>query len=141
MSSAQLLKPLHQHRLTRLTTYFADGITAVSELVRIVVDHDRVVFGTWEDSEHAARLREYPLADITPCTLRGEPVGTPIRMRAHPLTGDDAQRAGEMLVLRFPLQQRLGAPLSNRLLRRRTLYYELRPMVGQHIEPMEGCPD
>lgn len=141
MSAATHLQPLNKHKLTRLTTYLPDGVTATDELVRIAIDHDRVLLATWEDSATARRLAAHPVADITPCTLRGKTAGSPIRLRAHLLDGAESRRAARLMALRFPFQQRLGAPLSHRLLRRRILYYELRPMDEQHIETMLGCPD
>ncbi|MFC4564055.1 PPOX class F420-dependent oxidoreductase [Nocardiopsis mangrovi] len=142
MSTATLLRPFRAHRTALLTTYRSDGLTCVNTPVTIVIDDGRVLFRTWEDSGEAERLRHHPQADLRPCTLRGEPVGGPIRGDVGLLEGPGSQHAERLLARRHPMLQRLTVPISLRLLRYRTLHYELIPRVeSEEFENMEGCPD
>ncbi|GAA3730054.1 hypothetical protein HDA32_006024 [Spinactinospora alkalitolerans] len=141
MSAATILKTFHREKTALLTTYHQDGMTAVDTPVRIAVDGDRVLFRAWEDSGEAERLRRHPVADLRPCTFRGDPNGLPVRGGVKPLEGGEAQRAARMLSRRHPVLQGWAVPLSHRLVRRRTLYYELCPRDDAEIESNEGCPD
>ncbi|MDS1269661.1 PPOX class F420-dependent oxidoreductase [Lipingzhangella sp. LS1_29] len=142
MSVATLFQPLRQHKLAMLTTYHPDGVTSVDDLTRIALDNDRVLLAVAEDAGAAARLDGHPLADLTPCSADGTRTGAPIRVEATRLRGTEAERAARLLTVKFPVQQRLGPPLSSRLLRRRTVYFELRPHTEQApAECAEGWPD
>lgn len=142
MSVATLLQPLRQHKLAKLTTYQPDGVAAVDELTRITLDGDRVLIALAEDAAQVRRLDGHSLADLTPCAVNGTRTGPPIRVHATRLTGNEAEYAARLFTVRFPVQQRLGPPLSHRLLRRRTVYFELRPHPEQAPdERVEGWPD
>ncbi|MDA8370142.1 MAG: PPOX class F420-dependent oxidoreductase [Nocardiopsaceae bacterium] len=142
MIAAALLQPFRSHKTALLTTYRSDGVTCVDTPVSIVVDNGRVVFRTWEDSGKAKRLRRHPMADMRPCTFRGEPTGKPIRGRVRLLEGKEAQQAARLLGRSHPMLQGWAVPISHRLLRYRTLHFELVPLdESADIENMEGCPD
>ncbi|GAB3206334.1 hypothetical protein GCM10027294_08270 [Marinactinospora endophytica] len=136
-----MLASLRHYKTALLTTYRRDGMTAVDTPVSIVVDGDRVLFRTWEDSGKAKRLRYHPIVDIRPCTFRGEPAGPAARGRVCPLEGAEARRAAFLLGRSHPVLQRWALPLSYRLLRHRTLYYAVTLMDGEEIRSNEGCPD
>ncbi|RCV50961.1 PPOX class F420-dependent oxidoreductase [Marinitenerispora sediminis] len=141
MSAATILRSFQHHKVALLTTYLSDGLSAVNTPVRIVVDGDRVIFRSWEDSESANRIRHHPEVDLRPCTFRGAPMGKPVRASARLLEGAEAQQAARVLGLRQPAVQRWAVPLSHRLLRYRTLHYELRPLIVEEVESAEGWPD
>ncbi|GAA3738758.1 PPOX class F420-dependent oxidoreductase [Salinactinospora qingdaonensis] len=141
MSTAALLKAFEHYKTALLTTYQRDGTTSVDTPVRIVIDGDRVLFSTWQDSAKARRLHGYPVADLRPCTSKGHPTGSPIRGQVHLLEGAEAQRASRLLSRRHPVLQGWGVPLSHRLLRYEALHYELRPFDEGAIESAEGWPD
>lgn len=145
MTPATILRVFHQHKTALLTTYRSDGTTAVDTPVSFVLDGDRVVFRTWEDSGKAKRLRRRPVADLRPCTFRGSPLGVPVRGDVRLLEGDDAKRAARLLTRHHPMLQGWAVPLSHRVMRYRTLHFELRPIdTHQHaerVESAEGWPD
>lgn len=145
MTPATLLKLFHQHKSALLTTYRHDGTDGVDTPVSIVLDGDRVVFRTWSDSGKAERLRGNPVVDLRPCTFGGSPLGAPVRGEARLLEGDDAKEAARLIARHHPMLQGWAAPLSHRLLRHRTLHYELRPIDedghAARVESAEGWPD
>ncbi|MBB6174222.1 hypothetical protein HNR23_004282 [Nocardiopsis mwathae] len=141
MSAATLLRHFHGYKTALLTTYRRDGMRCVSTPVSIVVDRDRVLFRTWADSGKAKRLRAHPVADLRPCTFRGRPTGPAVRCEVRLLDGDEEQRAARMLGRRHPFLQRWAVPISHRMLRYRTLHYELRPVGDETPRSAEGWPD
>ncbi|MFC7326145.1 PPOX class F420-dependent oxidoreductase [Marinactinospora rubrisoli] len=141
MSAATILSSFKHHKIALLTTYLSDGVSAVNTPVRIAVDGDRVLFRSWEDSDDAARIRHHPVVDLRPCTVRGAPTGKPVRAAARLLDGAEARHAARVLGMRQPVMQRWAVPISHRLLRYRTLHYELRPLIEEEVESAEGWPD
>jgi PPOX class probable F420-dependent enzyme len=111
-----------------LTSYRRDG-TPIATPVSIAFDGDRAYFRTWDTAWKARRLRRNPNVQIAPSTFRGEQTGPAVRARARLLTGDEAQRARRALARRHPFLQGLLVPLGHRLMRYRTLHYELIPVV------------
>ncbi|MDA2806423.1 PPOX class F420-dependent oxidoreductase [Nocardiopsis suaedae] len=141
MNTATLLKPFRGHKTALLTTYRSDGVTGVDTPVSIVVDGARILFRTWEDSGKAKRLRNNPVADLRPCSFRGEPHGPPVRGRVRLLDDAEARHAALLLGKRHPMLQRWAVPATHRLLRYRTLHYEIIPFDREEIASNEGCPD
>lgn len=113
-----------------LTSYRRDG-TPVATPVSIAFDGDRAFFRTWDTAWKAKRLRRNPSVEIAPSTFRGEPMGPAIRASARLLSGDEAKQARRALAARHPVLQGLLVPLGHRLLRYRTLHYELIPVVDR----------
>lgn len=140
MSTATPLTSFRGHRTALLSTYDQDG-TSVDTPVNIALDSGRVLFCAWEDSDRAQRLRLNPVADLRPCTTRGRPSGNPVHGRAQQLEGAEVQRAARILRRRHPMSQRWSAPISERLLRYRVLYYALTPDHDEEIQSVEGWPD
>ncbi|GAB3494266.1 PPOX class F420-dependent oxidoreductase [Nocardiopsis coralliicola] len=135
------LRPFRSYKTGALTTYASDGVTGTDTPVSYVVDGDRVLFRTWEDSATAAQLRDHPVADLRPSSYRGQPCGQPVRGRVQLLEGPEARHASLLLQRRHPVLQRWAVPISQRLLRYRSLHYALLPFDRDQIRSNEGCPD
>ncbi|MFW5415487.1 PPOX class F420-dependent oxidoreductase [Nocardiopsis sp. CNT-189] len=141
MNATALLKAFRDYKTGLLTTYRADGVTGVDTPVSYVVDKGRIIFRTWEESGKAKRLGGYPFADLRPSTFRGEPRGKPVHGRVRLLTEPESRHASLLLGRRHPVLQRWAVPISHRLLRYRTLHYELVPLDTEEVQSNEGCPD
>ncbi|GLU49832.1 PPOX class F420-dependent oxidoreductase [Nocardiopsis ansamitocini] len=134
---AAFLETLRRHRTGLLRTYLSDGTGGVDTPVSIVVDGDRVLFQTWEDSDKAERLSRNPMTELRPCTIGGRPTGPAARGEVRLLLGAKARDAAHLLQRRHPALHRWAVPLSYRLMHRRTLHYELRVVE----EPGPGVID
>jgi uncharacterized protein len=120
------LEPLMDAETILLTTYRADG-TPVDTPVSIAFADGRAFFRTWDTAWKARRLARDPRVQAAPCTLRGRPTGPAIAGRATRLAGEDARVAARALRRRHPLLHRWLVPAAHRLLRYRTVHYELTP--------------
>ena len=120
------LDPFVREKTILLTSYRRDG-TPVATPVSIAFDGDRAFFRTWETAWKAKRLRRNPSVQIAPSTLRGEQTGPAVNARARLLTGDEAKLARRALARRHPFLHGLLVPLGHRLMRYRTVHYELIP--------------
>ena len=109
-----------------MTTYKRDG-TAVPTPVTIAVDGDRAYVRTWDSAWKAKRMRNNPAVLVAPSTVRGRPTGPSIAARSRLLDGEEATRAGRALARRQPILQGVLVPLYHKLMRYRTLHYELTP--------------
>jgi len=125
------LEPLRQTKTILLTTYKRDG-TPVGTPVSIAFDDDRAFFRTWHTAHKTRRLRNNPDVEASPSTLKGEPTGPPIRARARLLEGREARVAAKALARRHRLLQAVVVPLGHRVMRYRTMHYELRARDGDH---------
>jgi len=63
--------------------------------------------------------------EVAPSTFGGKASGPAIRAEAQLLSGGDARRAAKMLARRQRVLQAVLVPLTHRLMRYRTLHYEL----------------
>ena len=118
------LAPLAGAKTILLTTYKHDG-TPVSTPVSIAFADGRAFFRSWHKAWKTKRLARDPRVEAAPCTLRGEPLGPAISARARLLSGDDARLARRALGHRHPILQAILVPLTHRLMRYRTMHYEL----------------
>jgi PPOX class probable F420-dependent enzyme len=109
-----------------LTTYKRDG-TPVGTPVSIAFDGDRAFFRSYDKAWKTRRLRRNPQVELAPSTLRGRPVGPPVAARATLLDGEQADVAASALARRHPVLQGILVPLAHRVLRYRTMHYELSP--------------
>jgi hypothetical protein len=107
-----------------LTTYKRDG-TPVATPVSIAFDGGRAFFRTYHKAWKTKRLRNNPAVDVAPATARGRGTGPAVHGRATLLDGPDAQIAAKALAHRHPLLQGIVVPAAHRLLRYRTMHYEL----------------
>jgi uncharacterized protein len=117
-------EPLRNTKTIQLTTYKRDG-TPVATPVSIAFVGDRAFFRTYDKAWKAKRLRRNPEVEVAPATARGKETGPAIHARARLLDNGDARLAAKALARRHPVLQRVVVPLGHRLMRYRTLHYEL----------------
>jgi PPOX class probable F420-dependent enzyme len=115
--------PFVRQKTIALTTYRRDG-TPSSSPISIAVDGDRAYVRTWHTAWKAKRLRRNPAVLVAPATGRGRPAGPALAGRARLLDSDEARRARRLLARKYPLLHR-AVPLGHRLMRVRTLHYEI----------------
>jgi PPOX class probable F420-dependent enzyme len=124
MTNSSPLGSLRHTKTVLLTTYKRDG-TPVATPVSIAFDGDRAFFRTWHTAGKAKRLRNNPTVEVAPSTFGGKASGPAIRAEARLLSGADARRAAKRLAQGQRLLQAVLVPLLHRLMRYRTLHYEL----------------
>jgi uncharacterized protein len=112
-----------------LTTYKRDG-TAVGTPVSIAFDGDRAFFRSYDKAWKTRRLERNPLVQAAPSTFRGKPTGPAVRARATLLEGEQARVAARALARRHRVLQAIAVPTAHRLMRYRTMHYELVPDAG-----------
>ena len=122
-------EPFGKRRTARRTTYKRDG-TPVATPVTIAVDGDRAYVRTWDSAWKAKRMRNKPSVLVAPSTMRGRVRGEAIAARSRLLDGDEARRAARAIAHRQPILQGVLVPLYHRLMRYRTLHYELTTLEG-----------
>jgi uncharacterized protein len=115
---------LREVKTVLLTTYKRDG-SGVATPVSIAFDGDRAFFRTWHKAWKAKRLAHDPRVEVAPSTLRGKATGPALSAQARLLDGQDARVAARALAGRHPFLQRLLVPMAHRLMRYRTMHYEL----------------
>jgi PPOX class probable F420-dependent enzyme len=113
-----------------LTTYKRDG-TPVATPVSIAFAGDRAFFRSWHKAWKTKRLRNNPRVEVAASTLRGKPTGPPVRASASLLEGEDARAAARALARRHRVLQGVLVPLTHRLMRYRTMHYELHAGAAQ----------
>jgi PPOX class probable F420-dependent enzyme len=107
-----------------LTTFKRDG-TPVATPVSLAFDGDRAFFRTYNKAGKAKRLRNNPNVEVAPSTFGGKPTGESIHAQARLLSGADARRAAKALAGRHRMLQAVFVPLLHRVMRYRTMHYEL----------------
>jgi PPOX class probable F420-dependent enzyme len=122
-------EPFGKRRTALLTTYKRDG-TPVATPVTIALDGDRAYVRTWDRAWKARRMRNNPSVLVAPSTMRGRVRGEAIAARSRLLDGDEARRAARAIAHRQPILQGVLVPLYHRLMRYRTLHYELTTLEG-----------
>ena len=120
------LEPFVRRRTALLTTYRRDG-TPVDTPVTIAVDGERAFFRTYDRAWKARRMRRNPSVRVAPSTVRGRPRGDAIAARVRLLDGEEAASAARAIGRRQRILQGLLVPALHRLMRYRTLHYELTP--------------
>jgi PPOX class probable F420-dependent enzyme len=93
--------PVSGAKYILLTTFRRDG-RAVPTPVHVVAAGDTAYFRTWNMAGKAKRLRHTPAVQIAPSTMRGRPLGPPIRAEAHLLHGEASARAARLLAGKHP---------------------------------------
>jgi uncharacterized protein len=112
-----------------LTTYKRDG-TPVPTPVSIAFGDGRAFFRSFDKAWKTKRLRNNPRVEFAASTLRGRPTGPPVQARATLLDGAQARVAAKALARRHRVLQGILVPAAHRLLRYRTMHYELSPDPG-----------
>jgi PPOX class probable F420-dependent enzyme len=121
------LDDLRETKTIQLTTFRRDG-RPVRTPVSIAFDGDRAFFRTYAKAHKARRLRANPNVEAAPATtMKGVPTGGAVPARATLLDGDEALLARRTLARRFRFLHQFLVPLSHKLMRTRTLHYELTP--------------
>jgi uncharacterized protein len=108
-----------------LTTYKRDG-TAVPTPVSIAVEGGRAFFRSYDKAWKTKRLARNPQVRAAPSTLRGKPTAPAVSGRAALLDGEDERTAAKALARRHRVLQGILVPVAHRVLRYRTMHYELR---------------
>jgi uncharacterized protein len=120
------LAPIRDAKTILLTTYKRDG-TAVATPVSVAFDGERAFFRSYDKAWKTKRLRHDPAVQAAPATLRGKPTGPAIRARATLLDSEHARVAARALARRHRILQAILVPAAHRLMRHRTMHYELVP--------------
>ncbi len=124
---APSLRPFVRQWTVQLTTYRRDG-TPVATPVNIAVLGDRLVFRTYAQAWKCRRLQHDPRVEIKPSSVRGTPSGTALHGRARLLDGGEDERAARAVDAKYPVFQRLLVRSGHRLLRYRTVHFEILPV-------------
>ena len=120
------LAPIRDAKTILLTTYKKDG-TAVGTPVSVAFDGDRAYFRSWDKAWKTKRIGRDPSVQAAPSTFRGRPTGPAIRARATLLDGEQARIAARALARQHRVLQAIVVPTAHRLMRYRTMHYELIP--------------
>ena len=120
------LAPIRDAKTILLTTCKRDG-TAVATPVSVAFDGERAFFRSYDKAWKTKRLRHDPAVQAAPATLRGKPTGPAIRARATLLDSEQARVAARALARRHRILQAILVPAAHRLMRYRTMHYELVP--------------
>jgi len=120
------LAPIRDAKTILLTTYKRDG-TAVGTPVSVAFDGDRAYFRSWDKAWKTKRIRRDPSVQAAPSTFRGKPTGPAIRAWATLLEGEQARAAARALAHQHRVLQAIVVPTAHRLMRYRTMHYELTP--------------
>jgi uncharacterized protein len=126
-TSIHVFAPFVRQWAIRLTTFRRDG-TPVGTAASIAVEGDHAFVRTPNRAGKAKRLRYNPAVAIAPSTWSGKATGPAIRARARLLSGDEAEHAARLLARKYPFLQGVFVPLTHRLMRLKTLHYELTPV-------------
>jgi PPOX class probable F420-dependent enzyme len=121
--------PVKNAKTILLTTYKRDG-TPVPTPVSIAFGDGRAFFRSFDKAWKTKRLRNNPRVEVAASTLRGRPTGPPVQARATLLDGAQARVAAKALARRHRVLQGILVPAAHRLLRYRTMHYELSPDPG-----------
>lgn len=112
-----------------LTTYRRDG-TPVETPVSIAFEGGRAFFRSYDKAWKTKRLRNNPQVEIAAATLRGKRTGPAVPARATLLEGAQARVAARALARQHRMLQAVLVPVTHRLMRYRTMHYELQPDPG-----------
>ena len=93
----------------------------------LAFDGERAFFRSYDKAWKTRRLRRNPAVQAAPATLRGRPTGPAVSARATLLDGEQARVAARALARRHRILQAILVPTTHRLMRYRTLHYELVP--------------
>jgi hypothetical protein len=129
--------PVKNAKTILLTTYKRDG-TPVPTPVSIAFDDGRAFFRSFDKAWKTKRMRNNPHVEFAASTLRGRPTGPPVRARATLLDGAQARVAAKALARHHRVLQGILVPAAHRLLRYRTMHYELSPDPGNGTRPASG---
>jgi PPOX class probable F420-dependent enzyme len=127
--NVETLLPFQRRRTAVLTTFKRDG-TPVETPVTIAVEGDHAFIRTYDKAGKAKRMRNNPEVELAPSTVAGKPRGEVIRARVRLLEGEENAHARRLIRRRQLLLQGIFVPLTHRVMRYRTLHYEVEPISG-----------
>lgn len=107
-----------------LETRKRDG-TWVGTPVSLAVQGDHAYVRTYAKSWKSKRLRNFPEVRFAPSTFRGERSGPEVHAVARRLEGEEARSAARLLARKYPVLHGVLVPMSHRVMRTKTLHYEL----------------
>lgn len=122
-TAAELAGFVHQKTIL-LKTKKRDG-TWVGTPVSVALRGDRAYVRTYDKSWKSKRLRNFPEARFSPSTSRGKPTGREFHAQARLLDGEEARSAARLLARKYPVLHGILVPLSHKVMRTKTLHYEL----------------
>lgn len=125
-TTSSVLQRFGDEKTVLLTTFRRNG-EGVGTPIHLVVDGDRALFRTYDKAGKVKRLRNNPTVELAPSTFKGQPTGPAIRATVRPIEGPDTRKAARALAHDHKFMQGIAVPLAHRLMRYRTLYYELVP--------------
>jgi uncharacterized protein len=120
--------PFTKQKVARLTTYRRNG-TPVGTPVHIAVEGAHIFVRSWDTSGKIKRLRNNPMVELVPSTLRGKPTGMPIHARARILSGTESDHAAHLLSRKYPILHGVLIPRLHRLQGNTTVHVELTPVA------------
>ncbi|MHA6804123.1 PPOX class F420-dependent oxidoreductase [Salinifilum ghardaiensis] len=123
-SVPDLLRPFVRQGTILLKTRKRDG-SWVDTPVSIVVRGDHAYIRTYDKAGKSKRLRNFSEVRFCPSTFRGTPTGAMVAARARLLDGDEARQAAKLLTRKYRLLHGVVVPVGHRIMRTRTLHYEL----------------
>jgi PPOX class probable F420-dependent enzyme len=125
MTSSELER-LRESKTILLTTYKRDG-SPVATPVSIAFDGPHAYFRSYHKAWKTKRLARDPRVEAAPSTLSGKQIGAAVPAEARLLGGEEARVAARALARRHRALQGVLVPLTHRLMRYRTMHYELVP--------------
>ncbi|WP_327115964.1 PPOX class F420-dependent oxidoreductase [Streptomyces sp. NBC_01341] len=130
MSTTRALEPFVRQYTVLLSSRRPDG-SAARTPVSIAVEGDHAYIRTFSSAWKVDRMRNHPVVEVAPCTVRGAPTGPPMKAWARLLQEGSKENlhAARTLSRKYPALHGVVVPLAHRLKRDRTLHYELRPVT------------
>ena len=128
------LGALRSTKTVLLTTFKRDG-TPVGTPVSIAFDGHRAFFRSWHKAWKTKRIARSPEVLVQRSDLRWRPKGPAVEALACLLADDEAQLAARALARRHRLLQGILVPATHRLMRYRTMHYELLPREAEAQAP------
>jgi uncharacterized protein len=127
---------LQGHKYCLLTTFRKSG-EPVPTPVWFGLGDGNVFLRTEATVGKAKRIRNNPRVRLTPCTLRGRPLGPPAEGLARVLGPEDSARAERAISANYGLARRIYEGIGNRFSSIDQVYIEIEPLT-----PDEGAaPD
>ncbi len=132
METVPELVPFVKQYTVLLSSRRPDG-SAAHTPVSIAVEGDHAYIRTYSSAWKVDRMRNHPVVDIAPCTVRGAPTGPSIKAWARllPQGSKENTHAARALSRKYPALHGVFVPLTHRIKRDRTLHYELRPVTDE----------
>lgn len=116
--------PLAQSWTVLLTSYKRDG-TAVPTPVNLAMEGGHAYFRSYDKAWKTRRIRNNPMVEGAPSSVRGKPKGPALSARARLVEGDDDRHAAEAIDRKYPIFQKRLVRLAHRMSRYGTMHYEL----------------